>query len=70
MYLSKSTILFTEDSKSEPNDPSNGNMDFDREQSACDLSTLTEEVVDLSKKPTVVAAINEEGQTLPDETDV
>ena len=47
-------------------------MDTDRDPSACDQSTQTEEVVNLSKEPSEVEAINEEGLTnpLPDETDV
>ena len=47
-------------------------MDADRVPSGCDQSTQTEEVVDLSKKPTEDEAITEEGLTnpLPDETDV
>ena len=62
MYLSDFIILFTEDSKPEPDDPSNDNMDADKLPSACDQSTQTEEV----------EATNEEGLTnpLPDETDV
>ena len=44
----------------------------EREPSACNQSTQTEEVVDLTKKPLEVEVINEEGLTnpLPDETDV
>ena len=64
-------VFFTEDSKSKPDDPSNDKMDFDSVPSACDQSSQTE-VVDLSKKPSEVEAITEEGEFNPsqDETDV
>ena len=47
-------------------------MDADKVPSACDQSTQTEKVVDLSMKPSEVEAINEEAVTNPsqDETDV
>ena len=47
-------------------------MDTDRDPSACDQSTQTEEVVNLSKEPSEVEAINEEAVTnsTQDETDV
>ena len=47
-------------------------MDTDKGPSACDQSTQTEEVVDLSKKPSEVEVTNEEAVTNPslDETDV
>ena len=72
MYLSNFIIFFTEDSNTEPDDPSNDKMDTDKGPSACDQSTQTEEVVDLSKKPSEVEVTNEEAVTNPslDETDV
>ena len=47
-------------------------MDADKVPSASDQSTQTEDVVDLSKKPSEVEAITEEGEFNPsqDETDV
>ena len=47
-------------------------MDANKVPSACDQSTQTEEVLDLSKKPAEVDTINGEGLTNPsqDETDV
>ena len=72
MCLSNLIIFFPEDSEPEPDDPSNDNMDLNKVPSACDQSTQTEEVVDLSMKLTEDEAITEEGLTnpLPDETDV
>ena len=72
MHLSNVFIFFAEDSKPEPDNPSNENMDANRVSSGCDQSTQTEEVVDLFKKPSEVDTTNEEGLTnpLPDETDV
>ena len=71
MYLSNFIIFFTDDSKPEPDDPSNDNKDINKAPSACDQSTQTE-VVDLSKKPSKVEVTNEEGEFNPsqDETDV
>ena len=40
-------------------------MDADKVPSACDQSTLTEEVVDLSKKPSEVDTTNGEELTNP-----
>ena len=65
MYLSKFFILFSEDSEPEPDNPSNNIMDADKVPSACDQSTLTEEVVDLSKKPSEVDTTNGEELTNP-----
>ena len=47
-------------------------MDADQGPSACNQSTQTEDVVDLSKKPLEVDAVNGEALTNPsqDETDV
>ena len=72
MYLSNFIIFFAEDSKPEPDDPSNDNMDADKVPSASNQSTQTEDDVDLSKKPLEVEAIVEEGEFNPsqDETDV
>ena len=72
MCLSNLIIFFPEDSKPEPDDPSNDNMDTDKVPSACDQSIQTEEVVDLSAKPSEVDTTNEGGLTNPsqDETDV
>ena len=72
MNRSNFIIFFIEDSKPEPDDPSNDNMALDKAPSACDQSTQTEEVVDLSKKPPEVDTTNVEELTNPsqDETDV
>ena len=72
MYLSNFIIFFTEDSKPEPDYPSNDNMDADKVPSASDQSTQTEDVVDLSKKPPEVDTTNGEELTNPsqDETDI
>ena len=72
MHLSNVFIFFAEDSKPEPDNPSNENMDANRVSSGCDQSTQTEEVVNLSKEPSEVEAINEEAVTnsTQDETDV
>ena len=70
MYLSNFIVFFTEDSKPEPDDPLN-DIDADKVPSACDQSTQTE-VVDLSKKPSEVEAVAEEGafNSSQNETDV
>ena len=72
MNRSNFIIFFIEDSKPEPDDPSNDNMALDKAPSACDQSTQTEEVVDLSAKSSEVEAIAAEGLTnlFQDETDV
>ena len=72
MCLSNLIIFFPEDSEPEPDDPSNDNMDLNKVPSACDQSTQTEEVVDLSSKPPEVDTTNGEELTNPsqDETDV
>ena len=66
------SVSFPEDSKPEPGDPSNDNMDADKAPSACDQSTQTGEVVDLSKKSMEDEVTNEERLTNPSqvETDV
>ena len=72
MHLSNVFIFFAEDSNPEPDDPPDDTMDANKVPSACDQSTQTEEVLDLSKKPAEVDTINGEGLTNPsqDETDV
>ena len=72
MTVSKYIVSFTEDSKLESNNPSNENMDFDRDPSACNQLTQTDEFVDLSKKPSEVEAVAEEGafNSSQNETDV
>ena len=72
MNCSNFIIFFTEDSKpEEPDDPSNDKMDADKVPSACDQSSQTEELVDLSKTPSEVEVITVEGEFNPsqDETD-
>ena len=72
MYLSNFFVFFTEDSNPEPDDPPDDTMDANKVPSASNQSTQTEDVVDLSKKPSEVEAITEEGEFNPsqDETDV
>ena len=72
MYFSNFIVYFTEDSEPELDNPSNDNMDLNKIPLACDQSTQTEEVVDLSKKPLEVDTTIEEELTNPslDETDV
>ena len=72
MYFSNFIVYFTEDSEPELDNPSNDNMDLNKVPSACDQSTQTEEVVDLSSKPPEVDTTNGEELTNPsqDETDV
>ena len=70
--MSNFFVFFAEDSKPEPDDPSNDNMDADQGPSACNQSTQTEDVVDFSKKPLEVETTNGEELTNPSqgETDV
>ena len=70
--MSNFFVFFAEDSKPEPDDPSNDITDADKAPSASDQSTQTEEIVNLSKKPSEVDTTNGEELTNPsqDETDI
>ena len=72
MCLSNLIIFFPEDSEPEPDDPSNDNIDADKVLSASNQFTQTEDIVDLSMKPSEVDTTNGEELTYPsqDETDV
>ena len=59
MLLSNFIGFFTEDSKQEPDDPSNDNIDVDEVPSACNQSTQTENIVDLDKDPLKEDVANE-----------